>query len=81
MLYEIWSGKLIADEMRDPAIIQQAAHNVLLLDAVLQRYTFQTCHFSIFSLGFPTFLVISIQNLKISYHCNPYSNSSVLVLS
>ena len=38
MLYEIWSGKLIADEMRDPAIIQQAAHNVLLLDAVLQRY-------------------------------------------
>ena len=37
MMMEMWSGKLIAEEMRDPAIIHQAAQNVLLLDALLLR--------------------------------------------
>ena len=34
----MWAGKLMAEELRDPSIIHQAALNVLLIDAVVRRY-------------------------------------------
>ena len=33
----MWAGKVMAEELRDPSIIQQAALNVLLIDAVVRR--------------------------------------------
>ncbi len=37
VVQEMWAGKTIAEELRDAALIQQAAQNVLLVDAVLRR--------------------------------------------
>ena len=33
----MWSGRLLADEQKDDSIGQQAAQNVLLIDAILAR--------------------------------------------
>lgn len=60
LLKELWSGKMIAMAQKDPQIVQQAARNVLLLDAVirsaenidamhskqLEGAALQLCHFT-----------------------------------
>ncbi|ELU12620.1 hypothetical protein CAPTEDRAFT_218926 [Capitella teleta] len=37
MTSEMWAGKILAEELRDPSIVQLAAHNVLLLHSFIRR--------------------------------------------
>ena len=37
LLQEMWSGKIIAEATKDITVVQQAAQNVLLVDAVMKR--------------------------------------------
>ena len=37
MVSEMWAGKMLAEELKDPGIVQLAAHNVLLLQAFVKR--------------------------------------------
>ena len=43
-IHEMWAGKRMAEELRDPSIIHQAALNVLLIDAVVRRYATFVCY-------------------------------------
>ncbi|XP_023932557.1 DENN domain-containing protein 3-like isoform X1 [Lingula anatina] len=36
LITEMWSGKLMSEEYKDPGLIQQAAKNVILIDAVIK---------------------------------------------
>ena len=36
LITEMWAGRNIADAQKDPQVVQQAARNVLLLDAVIR---------------------------------------------
>ena len=38
LIQEIWAGKIVSMETKDIHAIQKAAQNVLLIDAVLNRY-------------------------------------------
>ena len=38
LVNEMWSGKLISEEVREPSIVHQAAQNVLLVDALMKRF-------------------------------------------
>ena len=39
LIEEMWAGKIVSDSTKDIHAIQKAAQNVLLVDALLQRYT------------------------------------------
>ncbi len=49
-IHEMWAGKMWAEEVRDPSIIQQAALNVLLIDAVVRRSVFMQYSFSTYAV-------------------------------
>lgn len=38
LIEEMWAGKIVSDSTKDIHAIQKAAQNVLLVDALLQRY-------------------------------------------
>jgi len=37
-IHEMWTGKLLSEELKDPSIVQLAARNVLLVDAYVRRF-------------------------------------------
>lgn len=46
-IHEMWSGKLLSDELHDPSILQIAKQNVLIVDAFLQRSVYLSNRFVI----------------------------------
>lgn len=69
LIEEMWAGKIVSDSTKDIHAIQKAAQNVLLVDALLQRYA----HSSSLTLTLNNFLFMIVFDLN----CYNYNTGTI----